>query len=147
MQQVTLPSNVFVSTRDLRPPALEGDHEDQSHSADTVSPSQNAASECYQHNSLSAISCYHVDLAAHDDINQDLPPLPDVYEEFEDWEDERLEPEPAADKIAIVHPFDSLSRKSSTTTLASRTSKRAREDDELQDFDDDEFGPTSPGKS
>ncbi|RPD65967.1 hypothetical protein L226DRAFT_184677 [Lentinus tigrinus ALCF2SS1-7] len=59
----------------------------------------------------------------------------------DNWDDPELSPV----RQASAEQLDSLSRKSSTTTLASRTSKRAYEEVELDDFDDDdEFAPESP---
>ena len=45
--------------------------------------------------------------------------------------------------------IDALSRKSSTATLASGISKRAYEEVDLDDFDDDDYGnaASSPGTS
>ncbi|KAI9064258.1 hypothetical protein FKP32DRAFT_1675781 [Trametes sanguinea] len=53
---------------------------------------------------------------------------------IDDWEEGEAAPaEPAADSEHV----DGLSRKSSTATLASKTSKRAYDEVELDDFDDD----------
>ncbi|KAJ2972278.1 hypothetical protein NUW54_g12304 [Trametes sanguinea] len=54
---------------------------------------------------------------------------------IDDWDEGEAAPaEPAADSEQHV---DGLSRKSSTATLASKTSKRAYDEVELDDFDDD----------
>ncbi|KAI0721604.1 hypothetical protein C8T65DRAFT_630539 [Cerioporus squamosus] len=60
----------------------------------------------------------------------------------DNWDDPDLSPV----KPTASDHSDALSRKSSTTTLASRTSKRAYEEVELDDFDnDDDFALDSPG--
>ena len=60
----------------------------------------------------------------------------------DNWDDPELSPV----KPGSAEQSDALSRKSSTTTLASRTSKRAYEEVELDDFDDhDELALDSPG--
>ncbi len=64
----------------------------------------------------------------------------------DDWDDEDASFDASLEKAFAEHT-DTLSRKSSTTTLASRTSKRAYEEVELDDFDDDEVEPTSQGMS
>ncbi|RDX48304.1 hypothetical protein OH76DRAFT_1404880 [Lentinus brumalis] len=72
---------------------------------------------------------------------QDHATATDEDELDDNWDDPDLSPV----KPASTEQSDVLSRKSSTTTLASRTSKRAYEEVELDDFDDDdESAPDSP---
>lgn len=73
-------------------------------------------------------------------LGNNVAPTEDTDDLDDNWENEDDFAKPSPDQS------ESLSRKSSTTTLASRTSKRAYEEVELDDFDDyDDFTPGSPG--
>ncbi|KAI0747957.1 hypothetical protein C8Q80DRAFT_1353850 [Daedaleopsis nitida] len=107
----------------------EGDHD--SNTSTTFTTQDHDAAEYQDNDNTHEVSQYHAILAGDDDLD-------DNWDDDEEQDLERASPE--NDRT------EALSRKSSTTTLASRTSKRAYEEADLDDLEDDgEFAPSSPG--
>ena len=83
-------------------------------------------------------------VATHDS-RQEPTVMPELDELNDDWDDDVEEF--FAEKTPLDNA-DALSRRSSSATLSSKASKRAYEEVELQEFDDEDFGtaPSSPGR-
>lgn len=86
---------------------------------------------------------------AHEQATQESNTLPSDDEDglLDDWDEDDVNADKATSDEHSAHQ-DALSRKSSTTTLASKTSKRPYDEADLDDFDESPGLPeaaSSPG--